>query len=95
LVERQGFCVDPAEVRNALEADDSLIELHLHGPVTCSMVEAVRIPRAVYHHWRDLLESPRLLDFPRSWDYDVVPYIQRMIDLMAEHEIALLLAESA
>jgi hypothetical protein len=91
MLERQWFCLDPCEVRHIVEDEDSLLELHLHGPVTRSQVQEVRIARENFHSWRSLLE--RYDPSSKSWEFDLVPSLHRMKELVEEYDVPLVLAD--
>ncbi len=92
---KESFCVDPAEVRNRVEAEDSLIEYHLHGPVKREIVREVRISRSEYHHLRDLLERYDTVGDPRRWEFDKVERFREMRVLLDKYKIPLVVAEGS
>jgi hypothetical protein len=93
LLEREPNCVDPLEVRRRIEADDSLIEIHLLGPVRREHVREVRLTRSEYSHLRDLRERSRRLTGPKPWEFDRVEPFERLLNLLDRFEIPLVLAE--
>jgi hypothetical protein len=93
FLERHAHTLDPGEVRDILEADDSLFEIHLHGPVTRDLVQEVRLSRADYHHFCDLAERARGLSGPLPWEFDSVEPFQAMLAALDRFDIPLVLAE--
>jgi hypothetical protein len=90
----QGPCFHPSEVRDMVEAEDSILEIHLHGPVTRNRVQEVLLPRADYRHLRDLVRRARGRLLPLPWEFDEVEPFNRMLELLERFEIPLVLAES-
>ncbi|MFY9825106.1 MAG: hypothetical protein WAM82_27255 [Thermoanaerobaculia bacterium] len=93
FLERHAHTLDPGEVRDILEADDSLFEIHVHGPVTRDLVQEVRLSRADYHHLCDLAERARGLSGPLPWEFDSVGPFQAMLAALDRFDIPLVLAE--
>jgi hypothetical protein len=94
FLERQAHGLDPGEVRDIIEADDSLLEIHLHGPVTRECIQEVRLSRADYHHLCDLSERAKGLSEPLPWEFDSVEPFQKMLAALDRFDIPLVLAES-
>jgi hypothetical protein len=93
FLERQAHSLDPGEVRDILEADDSLFEIHLHGPVTRDLIQEVRLSRADYHHLCDLAERAKGHAAPLPWEFDSVEPFQAMLAALDRFDIPLVLAE--
>lgn len=96
FLRRQSFCVDPREVRDIVEAQDSLLEFHLHGAVTRKQVQEVRISRTEHHHLRDLSERFDALPHPSRplrLEFERVPLFRDLTALLKKHGIPLLMAE--
>ena len=77
-----------------MEAEDSILEIQLHGPVTRNRVQEVLLPRADYRHLRDLVRRARGRTLPLPWEFDEVEPFSRMLELLERFEIPLVLAES-
>jgi hypothetical protein len=95
---RQRFCVDPAEVRDIVEAQDSLLEIHLHGSVTRDHIQEVRLSRTEYHHLRELSERYDLLHDtrrPLRLEFERVPLFRDLTAALKRHRIPLLVAEGS
>ncbi len=90
---RQAFGVDAAEVRDIIEADDSLVEYHLHGSVRRELVREVRISRSDYRHLHDLLERYDSVRDPKRWEFDKVQPFREMMALLDQYDIPLVVAE--
>ncbi len=93
FLERHTHSLDPGEVRDILEADDSLFEIHLHGPVTRDQIQEVRLSRADYHHLCDLAERAKGHSSPLPWEFDSVEPFQKMLAALDRFDIPLVLAE--
>lgn len=90
-----GPALDPAEVRAIVEASDSLIELHRHGPVNRRDVVSVNMSRERRGHYWDLARRASSAPSPYALEFDAVPYFTEMIQLLDSHGIPFLIAESA
>jgi hypothetical protein len=90
---KQDFCVDQAEVRDIIEADDSLVEYHLHGPVRRELIREVRISRSDYRHLRDLMERYDPVRSPKRWEFDKVEPFRDVLALLDRYDIPLVVAE--
>jgi hypothetical protein len=90
----QGPCFHPSEVRDMVEAEDSILEIHLHGPVTRDRVQEVLLPRSDHRHLRDLVRRATGRPHPLPWEFDEVEPFNRMLALLERFEIPLVLAES-
>ncbi|HEX4959269.1 MAG TPA: hypothetical protein VF173_00425 [Thermoanaerobaculia bacterium] len=93
FLERQVHSLDPGEVRDILEADDSLFEIHLHGPVTRERIQEVRLSRADYHHLRDLEERAKGLAGALPWEFDGVEPFRALLAVLDRFDVPLVLAE--
>lgn len=93
FLESQEHCIDPGEIRNLVEAEDSLLELHLHGPIRREHVQEVRLSRADYRHLCDLARRAEGLSAPLPWEFDNVEPFRRFLDLLDQFDIPLVLAE--
>jgi hypothetical protein len=89
----QGPYFDNSEVRHIVEAADSLLEIHLHGPVTRDRIEEVRLAKADYRHLRDLVRRAEGRSGPFPWEFDNVEPFRKMLEALDRFEIALVLAE--
>lgn len=87
--------VDPLRLRGLLENSDSLIEIHLHGPVRRAHIEAVLMARSDLAHFWDLAQRAESVRPPSPQEFDVVPFFLRLIELLRAHRIPLQIAESA
>jgi hypothetical protein len=90
----QDLCFHPSEVRDMVEAEDSVLEIHLHGPVTRERIQEVSLARADYRHLRDLVRRARGRSLPLPWEFDEVDPFNRLVELLERFEIPLLMAES-
>jgi hypothetical protein len=90
----QAPCFHPSEVRDLVEAEDSVLEVHLHGPVTRDRVQEVLLPRSDYRHLRDLVQRAGGRSLPLPWEFDEVEPFNQMLALLERFEIPLVLAES-
>lgn len=89
----QDSCFHPSEVRDIVEAEDSVLEVHLHGPVTRDRIQEVLLDRGDYRHLRDLVRRAK----GRSvlpWEFDEAEPFTKMLGLLERFEIPLILAES-
>lgn len=93
FLENQEHCIDPGEVRDLVEAEDSLLELHLHGPVRREHIQEVRLSKADYRHLCDLARRAEGLSAPLPWEFDNVEPFRRLLDLLDQFDIPLVLAE--
>ena len=89
----QGPYFGPSEIRHIIEAADSLLEIHLHGPVTRDRIEEVRLTRADYHHLRDLERRAEGRPGPLPWEFDNVEPFRKMLESLDRFEVPLVLAE--
>lgn len=89
----QGPYFDPSEIRHIVEAADSLLEIHLHGPVTRDRIEEVRLAKADYRHLRDLARRAEGHPGPLPWEFDNVEPFRKMLESLERFEIPLVLAE--
>lgn len=87
-------CLQPSEVRDIVEAEDSILEIHLHGPVTRDRIQEVLLSRNDYRHLRDLVQRAEGRSLPLPWEFDEAEPFQRMLELLERFEIPLVLAES-
>jgi hypothetical protein len=90
---RLGPGVDPAWVRDILEAEDSLLEVHLHGPVTRDRIQEIRLRRRDYNHLCALADRASGLTGPVPWELDNVEPFRELLALLDRFEIPLVLAE--
>jgi hypothetical protein len=86
-------CFQPGEVRAIVEAEDSILEIHLHGPVTRDRVQEVLMLRNDYRHLRDLVQRAKGHSSPLPWEFDEVEPFHQMLELLESFEIPLVLAE--
>lgn len=93
FLEKQHHCVHPREVRGLIEAEDSLLEVHLHGPVKRSHIQEVRLLRADYDHLRQLAEEAEERSGPLPWEFDNAEFFGEMLELLDQFDIPLVLAE--
>lgn len=87
-------CLQPGEVRDIVEAEDSILEIHLHGPVTRDRIQEVLLLRNDYRHLRDLVQRARGCSRPLPWEFDEAEPFQQMLELLGRFEIPLVLAEN-
>lgn len=87
-------CLQPSEVRDIVEAEDSILEIHLHGPVTRDRIQEVLLPRNDYRHLRDLVQRAKGHPLPLPWEFDEVEPFHQMLGLLERFEVPLVLAES-
>lgn len=87
-------CLQPGEVRDIVEAEDSILEIHLHGPVTRDRIQEVLLPRNDYRHLRDLAQRAKGHPPPLPWEFDEAEPFHQMLELLERLEIPLVLAES-
>lgn len=90
---RPEHCVDPLDLRSLLEADDSLIEIHLHGSVTRDRIQEIRLSRADYRRLRDLEGRFDDARGPLPWIFDEVEPFRQMLEVLDRFEIPLVIAE--
>jgi hypothetical protein len=90
----QGPCFHPSEVRDMVEAEDSILEIHLHGPVTRDRIQEVLLTRGDYRHLRDLVRRAKGRSLPLPWEFDEAEPFNQMLKLLDRFEIPLVLAES-
>jgi len=90
----QEICFHPSEVRDIVEAEDSVLEIHLHGPVTRDRIQEVLLLRSDYRHLRDLVRRASGRSLPLPWEFDEVEPFNQMLALLERFEIPLVLAES-
>ena len=93
FLEEQHHCVHPREVRDLIEAEDSLLEIHLHGPVRRPHIREVRFLRADFNHLRHLGEIAKEHSGPLPWEFDNAEPFGQMLELLEQFEIPLILAE--
>lgn len=93
FLDGQEHCIDPGEARALVEAEDSLLEVHLHGPVKREHIHEVRLSRADYRHLCDLARRAEGLTSPLPWEFDNVEPFRRLLDLLDQFDIPLVLAE--
>jgi hypothetical protein len=84
---------DPVALRNILEASNSLIEFHLHGPVTRAHVLRIVMPRALRNHYWELSQRASALSMPWPQEYDIVPFFLELVRLMDMFNIPFLVSE--
>jgi hypothetical protein len=90
----QETCFHPSEVRDIVEAEDSVLEIHLHGPVTRDRIQEVLLLRSDYRHLRDLVRRAHGRSNPLPWEFDEVEPFNQMSKLLERFEVPLVLAES-
>jgi hypothetical protein len=85
--------LDPNELRDILEASDSLIEFHLPGPMTRDHIVRIVMSRGQRNHYWEL--SKRSFSIPKPWpqEYDIVPFFLEMNQLLERYNIPFLMAE--
>ena len=81
-------------LRGLLENSDSLIEIHLHGPIRREQIRAVLMPRSDLAHFWDLAQRAEDAPRPDAQEFDVVPFFLRLVELLRDHRIPLQMAES-
>jgi hypothetical protein len=85
---QEGFRADAAWIRHVLESEDSMLEVHLHGPVRRDHIREVRMLQKEYEVLSDLSAS-----FPGArpglFRFDRVPDFRRVLALMQAHEVRL------
>lgn len=84
--------IDPTELQDVLEASSSLIEFHLHGPVSRDHILRVVMPRSQRNHYWELSKSSSAITKPWPQEYDIVPFFLKMNSLLETYRIPFLVA---
>ena len=93
FLRKQQFCVDPRELRNMVEASDSLLELHLHGPVRRSQILEVLMSRSFYDQLCDLSDRIKSCYDPEVLEFDKFLPFMEVLRLLNLYRIPLVVAE--
>ena len=82
-----------SEVQSVLENSDSLIEMHVHGPISSDAIKKVVIKRDEYQRLMDLSRRAEYVPAPRPQEYDSVPVFNSLIKLINDQGIRFVAVE--
>ena len=90
LLSSESPAISEGLVKNALEASDSVIEIHVHGPVYRTHVRRVVMERKDLDSLWDLTcRSERFHGRNPPQEFDAVPHFKRLLNLLEIHGIPL------
>ena len=78
-----------------LEDSDSLIEVHLHGPVTVENIDRIIMPRVARDRYFYKFKQWERKGRPNAHEYEAMPIFSEFLNLVKQQRIIFELAEGA